>query len=398
MSVIQGDQFIDELLSGDTQTPAIASTDTNIVFTMKKFVLQLLLEKASSVVPTRDVMPVLKNFQFEVTDGRLRVVATDLELSVVATTEMVEVHAGGVAVFPARKMLDILREAEDSTVTITVQGTKASVAIGRTTWNLKLQGGADYPPMPEFTEAVFATVDRAAFATALKVVRYAACKDANRASLMMIDVRGGRMTACDGARFQQATIGAFPFEFRIPIGAVDDLLKLLASTDLIEISIGESVNHLIFTVGADVFVANKLLAQFPDMEALLLRPALENKHSFTVERDELLHAIKRVRINADGETSAIGLHLAPSNLTVIAKDKYGNDAAETIDAGWPGGERVLVVNHAYLSEMVNASDAKAATFYLGDDTKTRKAPIMLKDDDAGTVGVTQQMVSDWVST
>lgn len=391
-------QFIDNLLDGHTAAPTAITSNTNVSFTLKKFVLAALLDKAASVIPSRDVMPVLRNFQIEAGPQRLRVTATDLELSVVAATTLVEVTSGGVAVFPAKKMLDILREAEDATVTVQVTGSTASVRIGRTTWTLKLQGGADYPPMPEFAEAVYAPIDRAKFASALANVRYAACRDANRASLMMIDVRGGRMTACDGARFQQATIGEFPFELRIPIGAVDDLLKLLRSTDLPEITVGESVNHLIFTVGTDIFVANKLMAQFPDMEALLLRPALENKHRLAVERDELQRAIKRTRINADHETSAIGVHLTNGHLTVMARDKYGNDATETIDADWNEGERTLVVNHAYLTDLLAATSATSATFRLGDDTRTRKAPIMLRDDDAGTIGVVQQMVSDWASS
>jgi DNA polymerase-3 subunit beta len=308
---------------------------------------------------------------------------------------MVTTHAGGTAVFPARKMLEIVRQADDGIAEIHVKAGTAAITIGRTTWNLKLQGGADYPPMPQFNEGVFTTVDRAAFAAALACVRYAACKDANRASLMMIDVRAGKMTACDGARFQQATVQTFPFDFRVPIGAVDDLLKLLRASDLTEISIGQSDNHLIFVVGPDVFCANKLLANFPDMEALLLRPALENKHRLIVDRDQLLHAIKRVRINADTETSAIGLHLAPGTLTVVARDKFSNDASETIDADWSGGERTLVVNHAYLAELINTTDQHALTFWLGEDAKTRKAPIMLRDEQGGTVGVVQQMISDW---
>jgi DNA polymerase-3 subunit beta len=398
MSTVHGSQFIDDLLAPEPIPVNGHPTGDEIHFTMKKFVLHALLEKAANVVPTRDVMPVLKCFQFEVEDTRLRVIATDLELSVVATTEMVTIHNGGVAVFPARKMLEIVRQADDGIADIHVKGATAAITIGRTTWNLKLQGGADYPPMPQFSEGVFTTVDRLAFGTALHCVRYAACKDANRGSLMMIDVRGGKMTACDGARFQQATVPTFPFDFRIPIGAVDDLLKLLRATDLPEISIGQSDNHLIFVVGPDVFCANKLLAQFPDMEALLLRPALENKHRLVVDRDELLSAIKRVRINADTETSAIGLHLAPGYLSVVARDKFNNDASETIQADWPGTERTLVVNHAFLTEMVITTDTRSLSFWLGDDTKTRKAPVMLREENIGTVGVVQQMLSDWVST
>lgn len=370
----------------------------SFAFSAKKFLLQMLLERTASVVPTKDIMPVLKNFQFEVAPGRLTVVATDLELSVVATTEMVEVEAPGTGVFPAKKMLDIVREAADEgDVRITVINGVAHVAVGKTAWQLKLQPGDDYPQMPDVDAVAFHPVDRIKFLGALHAVRYAAAKDTTRPSLMMIDVSGGKMTACDGVRFQQADLGEdFPLSLRIPTGAIGDLVKLLNSTDLPQIGIGESENYLIFKVGRDVFIANKLMAQFPDMEQLLLRPALENKHELLADRQELVDAIKRVRINADAETSAIELGLTKGKLTVRAADKIGNEAREELDVKWDAGERSLVVNHGFLAEMLAMYDGKSCFFLLGEDTKSRKSPLMLRDDETGTVGIVQQMVSDWV--
>lgn len=397
--VVDGQSFIDDLLASEPM-PATrtAPVNTNIRFTIQTFILRLLLEKAATVVPSRDsAMPVLKNFQFQVTPGLLRVIASDSELSMIATTEIVDVQSGGVAVFPAKKMLDIVRESTDTEVRIQVAGKAASIAIGRTTWNLRLEGGEDYPAMPEITEVTFATVDRVGFATALHAVRYAACRDPNRASLMMIDVKQGRMTGCDGARLQQATTVAFPFDFQIPIGAVDDLLKLLRSTDLNDIQVGESEHRLIFRFGADVLIVNKLMARFPNMDAQLLRPALANRHELHVERDDLIRAIKRVRVTADSETSAIALILGSGTLTVSAKDKFYNDASETIDAQWSGPARTLVVNHVFLTDLIGKHTGATLHFFLGDDTKTRKSPVMLRED-TDTVGVIQQMLGDWIGT
>lgn len=388
--MVSGKDFIAGMLADDREQTAAPPTGVTLQFTIKRFAFQTLLEKAATVVPSRDVMPVLKNFQFDVTANRLRVIATDLELSMVSSTEMVAVTAPGTAVFPAKKMLDIVREADEGDVDIIVDSGVARIGIGRTTWNLKLAGGADYPPMPETTEVTFVDVDRAAFLSALNAVRYAAA-GSSRPNLMLIDIKDGRMTACDGVRFQQAVIGDFPFEAQVPIGAVDDLVKLLRSLDLATISVGESANHIIFRLGHDTFCANKLVAQIPDMTAMLLRPALENKHQLVVDRGELLDAVKRVRINADPETSAVGLHLEDDTLTVSARDKYGNAATETIDVDWQISARVLVVNHAFLIDMINMHPGKSCTFWLGDDTKTRKTPLLLRDDDAGTVGVVQQM-------
>lgn len=395
--VIDGRDFIDTMLATDTSSLSAAGTNTTqINFAIQRWVLQLLLEKAATVIPTRDAMPVLKNFQFDVRTNRLRVVASDVERSMIASTDIVTVASPGTAVFPARKMLDIVRESSDPDVRVRVNGLAASITIGRTTWNLMLAGGDDFPAMPEITEVTFAPVDRGAYITALNAVRYAACRDANRTPLMMIDVKRARMTTCDGGRFAQAPTADLPFDYQIPIGAVDDLLKLLRSSDLDEIHVGESEHRLIFRLGSDVFIANKLAAQFPDLEATWLRPALANKHELVVDRADLLAAVKRIRINADPTTSAIALILADNSLTVSARDKYHNDATETVTAEWSHGERTIVINHSFLTDMVTRYEAPTLRFYLGEDTKTRKSLVMLRDPDSGTVAATQQMNLDWV--
>lgn len=364
-------------------------------FEIKKFVLQVLLEKAITVVPVRDVMPVLKCFQFQLDRQRLRVVASDLEMSLIASTPMVSVTTPGIAVFPAKKLLEVVKTAQDADAHIRVKGSTARISIGRAAWTLQLPGGHDYPAMPAITEAEFTTVGRRPLLDAIHAVRYAASRDPSRSNLNIIDVRDGKLTACDGSRIQQIQIPTFTSNLRIPMSAVDDLMRLLKISELETIDVGQSSDKLIFRFGSDVFIVNKFEAQFPDMEAQMLRPALENRHTLECDRAELTDAIRRVRINADVESSAIALDFDDAEITISAKDKYGNTATETIDATWNGrGKRLVMLNHKFLTDMIAMYGEDKLTFRLGDDTKTRRTPLLLASSKG--VGVCQQMMSDWM--
>jgi DNA polymerase-3 subunit beta len=367
--------------------------DVTMQFETKRFAFQQLLEKAARVVPAKDIMPVLKNFLIELTaEGVLRVMATDLELSILSSTEAVRMVVPGSAVFPAKKLLTILREADEGDVEVALAGGTARIIIANASWQLRLPAGDDYPMLPDTSNLQVYPVDRVRFLAAVQAVRGAAARESTRANLMMLDVSNGKMTACDGVRFQQARLGEdFPLSLQIPIGAVDDLLTILRSTELEHVQIGESENFLVFRVGTDVFVANKLDAQFPDVEKIMLRPALENRFELQVDRQELIDAVKRVRINADTETSAIGLRISDGHLTVVSRDKYGNAAEEELLAGWSQGDRLIVVNHTFLSDMLTMYDAASCQFRLGTDTKSRKSPVMLSDEESGTVGIIQQL-------
>lgn len=382
------------------EVSAVASGPT-VQFQIRKYVLALMLEKAGTVMPNREVMQVLKNFLFEVQPDRLRIVATNLELWMLATTELVAVTTPGTAVLPHKKLVEIVREADDGDLNIRIADSTAYITAGRTSWSVKLQTGHDYPHLPQITETMFTAVGREQFLNALLAVRYAACKDSgSRSALMMIDIRAGKMTACDGSRFQQAQAEQVPFDFRLPIGAVDHLVRLLKLSALENINVGESLNHLMFQFGSDVFIIGKLVAAFPDLEQTWLRPALTNTQRLVVDKQALLTAARRVRINADTNTSAIALVLAAANggsLTVSARDTVGNQASETVEAGWNGPDRTIVVNHAYLVEMLKGFPGQSCTFRLGEDTKTRKSPVLLRDDESGTTGVLQQMLVDWTT-
>lgn len=379
-------------------------SEPGLAFHTKKFALQALLDKAAGVVPSKDSVPVLKNFHVEAGDGKLRVAATDLELAVIASTAMVTVDRPGRALLPAMRLSQIVREAEDGDLHLDVNDRVGVVQVGRTKWTLTLQDEAEYPELPDTALADMVTVDRSKFLNALRAVRLAAGTDTVRPTLMIVDVRKGSMRASDGVRFQQATIGVpFPLDIQIPTAAASDLVKALQSTDASYISVGEDEGHLLFGIGGDHFISRKLTVEFPNMEEQLLKPTLANNQELHVSKDELVQAIKQVRITADPETSAIVFFLKPAGpdgsakMVVSAKDKYDSSAETVLDVAWTGPERTVALNHRHLLEMLAMTNTKSCAFYLGPDKKKTRTPILLKDPEGGTLGVLSQTRADWIN-
>src|ERR1039457_694033 len=66
------------------------------------------LQAVIGVVERRQTMPVLANVLLAVRQGQLSITATDLEVELVASTEVAVQEAGDITV-PGRKFLDILR-------------------------------------------------------------------------------------------------------------------------------------------------------------------------------------------------------------------------------------------------------------------------------------------------
>jgi DNA polymerase III sliding clamp (beta) subunit (PCNA family) len=159
---------------------------------------------------------------------------------------------------------------------------------------------------------------------------------------------------------------------------LDDLQRLLSGHPADTISVGETVSHLVFEVGNVTLAVARRTISFPDVEKQLLAGALkDNSALLTVDCAELAKAVKRVRINADAQTSAIALRLSSGRLLVESRDKAGNSAEESVLASWEGKERVLVVNHGFLSEMLAAHGESLCEFRLGPDVGKRLSVLLL---------------------
>jgi DNA polymerase-3 subunit beta len=383
----------------DIEVPVTAS----MRFTMKEFILRSLFEKASAVLPSGDVQPLLKSFQVRALDDEkhaphVQVIATNTELSVVATSPA-DVEQPGVAVFPSKRMLDIVKEADEaSDVVVEVAEGSAHITAGRTNWELRLKPGDDYPEFPELVKLKFHGIDRAMFLEALLAVRKAAGREETKEYLMLVDVTGdGRMRAADNARLQQIQMTDWPegLRLQVPIKAADILVKLLRSSTEEQFMVADHEDYLAFRIGADVYIATKLVTQFPDMDREMLTPAGRNKMRFAVDRADLVAAIRRVRITADPETSAVLLSLRRNRVKVWSMDKLGNVASEELAASWDSPATDVAFHHHHLIELLDMTSSDTVVFFLGEGTKTKPAPLLLSDENEGLTGVLLPLRKDF---
>jgi len=94
------------------------------------------LQAVIGVVERRQTMPVLANVLLGVRNGQLSIAATDLEVELVAGTD-VAVHDTSDITVPGRKFLDILRALpEKVSVSLTVEGEKVVIKAGRSRFSL----------------------------------------------------------------------------------------------------------------------------------------------------------------------------------------------------------------------------------------------------------------------
>jgi DNA polymerase-3 subunit beta len=365
----------------------------HVKFEIQRPVFEAVLSKASSVLATKDLLPILKNFQLTVGPGYFRTVATDLELSVIAKTELVNCIEAGRVVFPGRRLIEIVKSCEDEIVTVAVQNNIAVVTCAGATWNVNLMASEDYPEVPDVEDIVAVDVQRLTLINALTKVKGAAAKEGVRPALQMVDISNGNVRASDGAIFRQVCMPELAeMKMQIPLGAVEDLVKLLRNNEAEKLGIGQTEDHLLFIIGDGVFIITKNNLEYPDVEGMLLGPARSNKSRLTADRQQLIAGIRRVRINADADTKGVAFVLTENSLDLRTHDKYGNAADQILEVQYVSSERTFGVNHENLLDVLQVVDSPLVTIMLGDDSRARKAPLFIEDGDV--VAVLQQIKLD----
>lgn len=369
----------------------------DLSFEIVNSTLQGLLRQVAPVIPTKDTLPALTNFYITATSNLLGVTGTDLSAVILVSTSEVEVDSPGKALLPARLLQSICSELpNDAKMTICVFEDKAWVGadgpVGPVEWEFPIHKLSTFPTID--VKADYKWVSKLEFEAAVESVKVAVSKDSLRpVGLMSISVSGNTMTACDGVRLHQVQLESeMPFDFNLPGAKVDLVLKTLASAGNVPLHIGENEKYLVFTCAKRLLAISKSNVVFPSVEKVLLRPALENNQELIVNREEMVKAVKQVRLVSEQESCSVVLSLTPGVMELSSKDRTGRRATATIRVTWGGPDTTLVFHHRQLLETLKSHTSEQCVILLGVDTKLRKTPLLIKN--AGLTTILQQLAGE----
>ncbi len=209
------------------------------------------LQAVIGVVERRQTMPILSNVLLVAKNGQLAVTATDLEVELVAETD-VDVETGGEITVSGRKLLDICRALpESAVVSVSVSGEKLHVRSGRSKFALATLPAAEFPTVEEIKAAQTITVEQAALGRLIEKTHFSMAQQDVRYYLngMLLETGGQhlRTVATDGHRLAlcQAELDGGKLDEQqviVPRKGVLELQRLLTGEGTDDIVLG--ANHV----------------------------------------------------------------------------------------------------------------------------------------------------------
>src|SRR5690349_4773072 len=114
----------------------------------QKSTLASAVNLAQSVVSSKSTLPILNNLLFETQQNSVKILGTDLEIGLRCQAAAEVVKPGSITI-PAKMLSDILREAPEGEVELSVDGTKVKIKCGRSNFTVMGLSREDFPSLPE---------------------------------------------------------------------------------------------------------------------------------------------------------------------------------------------------------------------------------------------------------
>ncbi len=341
--------------------------------------LEKLLSKIIPAVPTRTPMPVLENFLFEIKDGALSVYATDLEISLKASLNIVAEENVKI-LLPAKLLYDVIRSLKETTIVFQIlpEG-KVHLKTDSGKYNLSYLDHEEFPEIPDFPnetdkeELSELNINGAELRFALEKTAFAMSREEMRpamtGTLFEFTEEGLRFVATDGHRLanllNKKITPDIEAQYVLPERAISVILKILDEKD---VKIYLSRTHMAFKLNEFELISRLIKQKYPDYKSVI---PLENEFTLKVDTKELHDVIKRMMLFATTNTKRVKFSISDNNLEISAEDlDLGASGTENIPCKYSGEPIEIGFNSSYVHDVLShlATD-KEVIFKLHSPTK-----------------------------
>lgn len=338
-------------------------------FSIEREDLLTALQSVIGVVERRHTMPILGNLLLTVHAGKLSVTATDLEVELVARTQ---VSAGGEGqlTLPGRKVLDICRSVpEKVTLAVSQEGEKATVRAGRSRFVLATLPTADFPVIDELAEQQVIELPQADLRRLIEKTHFSMAQQDVRYYLngMLLETDGKmlRTVATDGHRLalcemEMASVPGLK-QVIVPRKGVLELLRLLGTEGTVTVTLG--TNHIRVQIGEVRFTSKLIDGRFPDYGRVIPSSPVRIVRA---DREALRGALQRTAILSNEKYRGIRLAFHKDLLTLQAHNPEQEEAEEQLEVNYPGEDLEVGFNVTYLLEALAAVDGAEVEVGLTD--------------------------------
>ncbi len=324
------------------------------------------LSQVGRAAATRTTLPITNHVLLATDQGRLKLVATNLEMAI-SSWIGAKVEEEGKITVPARLIADFVASLPSEKVEMSLSPRAKTLHMKCGRFEARISGidAKDFPPIPKVEGGITTTVEAEALRQGIGQVVFAAAADESRPVLTGVNAEfdGDQLTlaAADGFRLAVYKLPlATPVSQKtiaiIPARTLAELNRMTTDQEeAIEIKVDTVKSQALFRLKDIELVSQLVQGTFPQYSQLI--PQSHNTRA-VIDVAQFLRATKTASIFARDGSGIVRLVITPGGdktpgkLTVSARsDEIGDDVGE-IDAIVQGEEAKVAFNSKYLTEVL----------------------------------------------
>lgn len=342
------------------------------------------------VVGRQSHLPILSNILFEAENGRLRLLATNLEIGVVAELGA-KVEEEGKIALPAKLLVQFVQNLDPQEIVhIYTQGSQVVVENNKDRICLNSVDSRDFPLIPEYQDNYSLRFTGLSLTEALKKVVFAVSTNESRVELTGVYIsaseRGIHLTATDSFRLAEVTLLSMESHEKtnlevflrdqggviLPVDALQELTRIIHDADTV-VSMAIKDNQVFFEVDGVKMVSRIIQGKYPDYQQIIPK---DFQISMKVGKQELIRALKMATSFAQYGSGEVRLgFLSESGTLEISTISSGIGEQKTIISVSEAfhEDRELIFQPRHVLEGVNALFGEFVTFHIN----TKDTPVLI---------------------
>lgn len=343
------------------------------------------LGKLLTVVDKRNSRPILTYTLVTVSNDKIYLSATDLEVS---AKYSLNAKTEGNASFcvNAKNLFDILKELPNTAINISLEngGNLLKINCEEIHYSLLVYESEEYPSLHFGQENTF-DINSDDLLDLIHKTSYAISSDETRLHfngiyLQEVDSKL-RAVATDGHRLSLIELDlkdqnneALVNGVIIPKKGVMELKKIAESypNETLKVSLDDS--YMYVEAKEEYHIGIRLIArEYPKYQSVI--PS-KTTYSLTADKEAIFNAVKRIKIMSNEKSNGVKVHIKDNTLTVMANHPSLGDARETIPVDYDGKEMEIGFNAKYLLDSFSILEANDIILELNNEL----SPVLIRSN------------------
>jgi DNA polymerase-3 subunit beta len=318
------------------------------------------LQALSGVIGSKNTLPILDDFLFQLGENELKITTSDLDVTMTVTMQPDMVDGTGEVTIPARLLLEIMKNFPDVPITVSVDNNTLAVELIAGEGRYKLAGhkSDEFPQLPVMADTSVWEIpadvlakgfDKTVFATGVDEIRpimSGVLMEMNENYLTFVATDAHKLVRYRRMDVKSDTVASFIMPKK-PINQLKNILVTLADEP---VRVEFNKTNASFVFGDFVLICRLIEGRYPNYEAVIPK---NNPNQLTIDRQSFLSAIRRVAVFSSKATHQVRFRITGQEIMLTAEDvDFYNEAKERLSCSYTGDDMEIGFNSRFFQEML----------------------------------------------